>query len=152
MKGDNMAFGPRRKKDFFDFEDEFDRIRNEMEEMFEKAFKTPAGSDEIKYGPKVNGFEEEREPLVDVVEEDDTLTVILEMPGVSRDEIGLDCTKDSLSIKVDNPKIKYSKTVKLPVKVKPNTAKMNYKNGILEVRLDRVGSKKSDKKFEIKVS
>lgn len=168
---------PWRRKSFFDFDDEFDRIRKAMERMFEDTFRVPFKENEVrKYGPyvyglsmkigpdgkpvvrefgnvkpKLKGLKDEREPLVDVIEGKDRITVIAELPGISREDIKLNCTESNLSIKVDNPQRKYSKMIELPVKVRPNSAKANYKNGVLEVDLQRAEQMKEGKGHGIKV-
>jgi HSP20 family protein len=77
-----------------------------------------------------------REPIVDVIEKDKIITVLAELPGVEKKEIKLDVaeTKDVLIIEVPN---KFYKEAKLPVTVKPKSAKAHYKNGVLEVNLDK---------------
>ncbi len=85
---------------------------------------------------------EEREPPVDVFEEDNQVVVIAEIPGVDKDKIDVRATEDTLIIKASNEKRKYYKEVELPVKVKPETAKAAYRNGILEVRIEKKEAKK----------
>ncbi|RLF10715.1 MAG: Hsp20/alpha crystallin family protein, partial [Thermoprotei archaeon] len=41
-------------------------------------------------------------------------------------------------ISVDTERRKYYKEVKLPARVKPDTAKASYKNGVLEVKLEKL--------------
>lgn len=176
MEGESMPW-PWGRKDFFDFDDEFDRIRKEMERMFEEAFKDPIKGEVKGYGPyiygfsmnvgpdgkpivrefgnvkpKLKGLRNEREPLVDVIEEKDRITVIVELPGISREDIRLNCTESNLSIKVDNPQRKYNTMIELPAKVRPNSAKANYKNGVLEINLQRTEQMKEGKRHGIKVS
>jgi HSP20 family protein len=93
-------------------------------------------------GPKVK---EEREPLVDVIEADGEIHVVVELPGVDKKEINLHGTEDTLTISVDNPQRKYYKEIKLPAKVKVREAKSEYKNGVLEVTLPKVGGNKRPK-------
>ncbi len=170
-----MAFPFKRRKGsmFDDFEDDFDRIREEMERMMEDMFKVtfeemgekgvPTEKDAKKAGPLVYGFSmkigpegkpivqefgnikpkmkgapDETEPLVDVIEEEKQVTVIADLPGVNKNAIHLKTTEDELVIKVEDPERKYSKQLKLPSRVKPESAKANYKNGVLEVKLDKV--------------
>jgi len=95
--------------------------------------------------PKVSGKGiEEREPLVDIIEDKHHLKVIAELPGVSKEKIDLKAKDDSLEINVDTPERKYYKTVKLPVKIKTMTVKAAYKNGVLEVTLERQEPKKEE--------
>ena len=84
----------------------------------------------LKGTPQVK---EEREPLVDIVETNEDIHVVAELPGVEKTDIKLHGTEDSLTISVDTPNYKYYKEVALPVKVRVKEAKSSYKNGVLEV-------------------
>ena len=102
----------------------------------------PDGKPEIReFGnvkPRRNGLphvQEEREPLVDVVEMNGEIQVVAELPGVEKEDIKLSGTEDSLTIMVDNPQRKYFKEVSLPGKVRVREARSQYKNGVLEVTL-----------------
>jgi HSP20 family protein len=79
----------------------------------------------------------EREPLVDIIEQEDQIRVIAEVPGVEKDEIELKATENKLTIRVDTPERKYHRTVDLPEPVEPESAKATYKNGILEITLKK---------------
>lgn len=78
-----------------------------------------------------------REPFVDVVvdNKDDVVKVVAEMPGVQKEDIKLQATEDSLSIKAENKERIYDTTVPLDTLVDPSTARASYNNGILEVTL-----------------
>jgi HSP20 family protein len=95
---------------------------------------------------------EEREPLVDVFETQDEVTVVAEIPGVEKEKIDVKVSEDgrTLIISATNEKRKYYKEVELPAKVDPTSAKANYKNGVLEVRLKKVGKEKEGG-YKIKV-
>jgi len=93
---------------------------------------------------------EEREPLVDVFEDEKTVTVIVEMPGVNKEDIKVKASETSLVISAQTGDRKYYKEIDLPAKVKPESAKANYKNGVLEVKLEKIG-KGEEKGFEIKI-
>ncbi len=77
------------------------------------------------------------EPLVDVMEEDDEIIVIAELPGVERDEIKVRIKGTTLTIHVENPSRPYHKEIELPGKVKKEQAKSAIRNGVLEVRLKK---------------
>jgi HSP20 family protein len=83
-------------------------------------------------------MEEERTPLIDVMETKDEVHVIAEMLGVDRTDVQLDATENRLDIRAQNEARKYSESVELPVKVDRNSAKATYRNGVLEVRLKRI--------------
>ena len=77
------------------------------------------------------------EPLVDVVEDDDEIIVVAEVPGVEKDEIKVRIKGTSLTIHANNPERPYHKVVELPAKVQKQDAKSAIRNGVLEVRLKK---------------
>ena len=85
---------------------------------------------------------EEREPLVDIVDADGEIKVIVELPGVEKEDIKLSGTDEQLTISVDTPQRKYFKEIDIPAKIDPKKAKSSYKNGVLEVTLPKVEEKK----------
>lgn len=85
---------------------------------------------------------DEREPLTDVVEDKEHVAVTMEIPGVDKTDIQLEAKEDSLEISVDTDSRKYHKIVRLPGKVKPDTTKATYKNGILDVTIKRADTGK----------
>ena len=84
---------------------------------------------------------EEREPLVDVMEDEREINVIAELPGVEKEDIKLHATERTLVISVDAKERKYYKELELPSKVDPSSAKSSYKNGVLKVELKKVEEK-----------
>ncbi len=93
-----------------------------------------------KRGPMIK---EEREPLVDVVNTDGEIKVVAELPGVEKENIKLHVLDDLLTVSVDRPERKYYKEVKLPTEVEPKNAKSSYKNGVLEVTLQKAKKPKT---------
>ncbi|MGY5875821.1 MAG: archaeal heat shock protein Hsp20 [Candidatus Thorarchaeota archaeon] len=89
--------------------------------------------------PDEDGIEitSEFEPLVDVIEEDDELVVVAELPGVEKDEIKVRVKGMVLTIDVNNPARPYHKTIKLPTRVKKDQARSAIRNGVLEIRLKK---------------
>lgn len=85
-------------------------------------------------GPMIK---EEREPLVDVVNTDGEVKVVAELPGVDKKDIKLHAFEDTLTISVETPDRKYYKEVKLPTEIDPKDSKSSYKNGVLEVTLQK---------------
>lgn len=97
---------------------------------------------ETRVGRPSLDIREQREPLVDVLETDDEVKVIAELPGVEKRDINLHGSEHRLRISVDAPQHKYYKEIELPTKVNPKTARSSYRNGVLEVTLQR---KKAEK-------
>jgi HSP20 family protein len=91
-----------------------------------------------------------REPLTEVNEEGDQIIVICEMPGVTKDEIELKATRDSLTISTKS-KFQgraYYKEVKLPSAINSDYAKARYTNGILEVKLKKIDEEQTHIKID----
>lgn len=79
----------------------------------------------------------EREPLIDVIEDNDVLRIIAEVPGVRKEDIDLSTTENSLLIQAESSKRKYYKELNLPCNIIPESASAKFKNGVLEVELKK---------------
>ena len=91
-----------------------------------------------------------REPLTEVNEEGDQIIVICEMPGVTKDDIELKASRDSLTISTKSNVIgrTYYKEVKLPSAINSDYARARYTNGILEVKLKKIDEQQTDIKID----
>jgi len=177
----------RRRKNPFDFigDDEFERIFDEMQKMFENVNFKDLMEDMLRNGiepnkrfirgfsvnigpdgkPKIQEFgnrpirspkgtstiSDEREPLTDIIEGDSDIAITIEIPGVEKDNIDLNVTEETLEIKVDAPERKYHKVVNLPNKVKTKSTKATYKNGILDIVLDKKDNKKGGSGYKVSI-
>ena len=92
---------------------------------------------------------EEREPLVDTIVHSDVVKVVAELPGVEKSDISLECDGRALILKVDTEKRRYHKSLELPVEVDPDTSKASYKNGVLELILNRKSPDNRPKQIKI---
>ena len=153
-------------------EEEFKDFTDRVPKDYIKERKLPDGSTAKEFGPFVYGYSmkigpdgkpeinefgnikkglkgpqvrEEREPLVDVVETDGEVRVVVELPGVEKNDIKLHGTEESIEISVDTPKYKYYKEVELPGRVRVKEAKSTYKNGVLEVAVPKIDVSKNPK-------
>ncbi|MCD6511446.1 MAG: Hsp20/alpha crystallin family protein [Thaumarchaeota archaeon] len=88
-------------------------------------------------GRRIVEISESREPVVDVIDEDETIRVVAEMPGVEKEDIKLQCLDGKLEVKAERGNRKYYKLIELPADVEPTASKATYKNGILEVILKK---------------
>ncbi|MFZ6016275.1 MAG: archaeal heat shock protein Hsp20 [Nitrospirota bacterium] len=93
----------------------------------------------IKKTPKGPVVEEEREPIVDVFDEKDHILVIAELPGIEEADIKTEIKDDILNISAEKGERKYKKEVLLPSKVEAEPISSTYKNGILEIKLTKLG-------------
>jgi HSP20 family protein len=82
-------------------------------------------------GPLISS---EREPLADVTTTDKEVKVVVEMPGVSKENIRTNVYDNSVEVTTTDPeKRKYHEVIELPPETDIETATSTYKNGILEI-------------------
>jgi len=163
--------------DLFSFDDMFhDRLHERIHRIMHEALENMGEVDEdgarsFVYGFRINSgpdgrpvVEEfgnvpkngevqvsgDREPLVDVIDGKDEITVIAEVPGVEKKDIDLKADGRSLSISVESPQRRYHKELEMPAEIEPDSVRASYKNGILEVKIRRREGK-ADEKRRIKV-
>ncbi len=90
----------------------------------------------------------EIKPLTHIIETEDEVIVTLDLPCISKKDISIKSTEDTLIIKAKcNNKIRlpdidaefscYSKSIKLPIKVEPRYAKAYFNHGVLQIRLPK---------------
>ncbi len=84
--------------------------------------------------PKVTA---EREPLVDVNTTDKEVKVVLEMPGVKKEDIKISAYGEAVEVTANNAQRKYHKTIELPNEANTDTTKSTYHNGILEISFSK---------------
>lgn len=92
---------------------------------------------------------EEMEPLVDVVDEGNSVRVIAELPGVDKEDIELEAVDRTLIIRAKGKHRSYYKEVELPARVDIDSAKARYRNGVLEVVLKKVEKAGRGKKIKV---
>ena len=81
-------------------------------------------------GPQITA---EREPLADVITSDKEVKVVVELPGVTKENIKVNSYDNSVEISAGTSDRKYRRVVDLPPEADTQGAKFNYKNGILEI-------------------
>jgi HSP20 family protein len=79
-----------------------------------------------------------REPLTDIMEQDRKICITMELPGIEKKDIDLNMEDGELIVKVDAPERQYYKKLPLPAEVNPKTISANYKNGVLDVTINRL--------------
>ena len=87
----------------------------------------------IKETPQGPVVDEVREPIVDVIEEEDELVLFAEIPGVSEETVELEVKGDVVSIRAEEKDRKYAKEVLLPCAVAPEPLSVTARNGVVEV-------------------
>jgi HSP20 family protein len=91
------------------------------------SFGSTSGRGEIK--PQITS---EREPLVDVRSTDNEVKLVLEMPGVKKEDIKVNVSEGIIKVTSNDPKRKYHKAIEVPHEADIETARSTYSNGILE--------------------
>lgn len=75
-----------------------------------------------------------RDPFVDLIEEDNNLIVVAEVPGVEKDDIKIDIVNGVLEIDAGN---RFYKEIPLPGNLDFDKVEANCSNGILEIRVPK---------------
>src|SRR5919106_3061232 len=93
----------------------------------------------------------EREPLVDVSKTDKEIKIVVEMPGVNKEDIKINAYDSTLEVATqEGASKKYHETIELPEEADLATAKSRYNNGILEITFNKKDKSKPKGK-EIKI-
>ena len=108
-----------------------------------KPIKQVNGADEISF---------EREPLTDIIEGVDDVSVTVEIPGVEKENIDLRVYEDSLEITVDDPTRKYHRLINLPCYVLTESINATYKNGILDIQIKKKEKSRNDSGYRIPIN
>ncbi|MEM2870393.1 MAG: archaeal heat shock protein Hsp20 [Thermoplasmata archaeon] len=90
-----------------------------------------------------------REPLTDVCEDEKSVTITAEMPGIEKNDIELETGEDFMVIKVEKGPRRYYKEIRLPARVLPDTAKAKYNNGVLDITVQKAEAGKKGTKVKI---
>lgn len=83
------------------------------------------------------GLDEAREPLVDTQESEERVFVTAELPGVDKGDIKLRAKERQLVVSVDSNGRQFFKRIDLPAPVEPETTNATYKNGVLDVSVQK---------------
>lgn len=78
--------------------------------------------------------QEVAEPLIDVIEENDHVLVLAEMPGVGDEDVQLELNGDVLTLHAEKGSKKYHKEIVLPHSFGDQAMERCCRNGILEVK------------------
>jgi HSP20 family protein len=134
------------------FRDEMDKLLNDF------------------YGGAANAretYEGDWLPAMDIKESENDITAVIELPGLSKDEIKVSVKNDILTVSGEKKQEKvaekenvhrversygyFKRAITLPVEVDSAGVKANFKDGVLRVTLPKVESKKV-KEIPIQVS
>jgi HSP20 family protein len=139
--------------------------RNSAEEMFKDMMET-VKEKQVDLERTINEYTSNlpARPTMDVIEDEEQIKVITDLPGVERENIKIDITEDTLEITAQfdeetdiegenfvRKERKYGKAnrvITLPAKIKINESSAKFEKGVLTVILPKIEKKKT---FEVKV-
>lgn len=141
----------------------FEQMDRWFEDMWGRRFGSPWWPS-IRW-PEIRWPEEiEISPSVDIFEEKDEVIVKAELPGMTKDDINVNITENTLTISGEKKKEEkvekkdyyhiersfgsFSRSFRLPAEVQTEKTKATFKNGVLEIRVPKT---EEAKKKEIKV-
>ena len=138
------------------FDDAFRLMEQFMENMAENMDRMlgPYGSVEFdvdhQYAPpEAESTQASGDTHVDVHEGDEEVRVVADVPGVSEEDVEVRCDGRTLSITADGDGRTYDERARLPARVDERAASATYKNGILEVVLERRGTGSDGTSIEV---
>ena len=118
----------------------------ELKGVYGFSVKTGLGGEGLKVEPFGNirrdaksgqtVVEENREPVVDVFEEEDHALIVAEMPGISAEDVRLEVKDDLLTIHAERGDKKYHKEILLPKSYSREKMSVSCNNGILEIKCE----------------
>jgi HSP20 family protein len=116
-----------RDRDRDPFDDLFSQLERMMNEMM------GGGVDmHVEDGP-----ESATEAHTAVYEEEELVRVVVDLPGVSKEGISLECDGRTLSVDATSEHREYEERVRLPARVDEHAADATFNNGVLEVIFER---------------
>lgn len=99
------------------------------------------------FGLPKAALKESREPLVDIFDEDKTVKMYVELPGVEKDDIDLKFTEGFIEIKAKN----FYKKIELPSKhLMTRAATTEYKNGVLHIIIPKATRLRKEDESKLK--
>lgn len=144
---------------------ELESMRKEMERIWEDIFPT-----EVRPRPEEQAWKRPAnsagtaKPAVDIIDRDEEVVILAEMPGVKKENLDISLQDSTLSIKgevtgYEGENFTYSerdyrffeRAINIPVKVHVEKIKANLKDGVLEVHLPKIEEVKT-RKIKIEVA
>jgi len=112
-----------------DGEDPFDDFFREVERMMNDMM-----GDDVT---DPSGFGSDTH--VDVQESEESIRVVADLPGVSKDQLSLKCDGEVLTISAATERREFDERVRLPARVDERSAEATFNNGVLDVTLRKSG-------------
>lgn len=97
-------------------------------------------------------FSEEREPLIDIIDVEEVVTILAEMPGMDRRSIKVTAMPDEITIDARERGRSYHKVVRLPTSVDPQQSESRFHNGVLQLDFKKSAKANANKTVVIRIS
>ncbi|MDE1861789.1 MAG: Hsp20/alpha crystallin family protein [Thaumarchaeota archaeon] len=151
------------------FEEQYKKLPKAPKELI-REYETPEGSKVREVGPIVYGYSmtigpdgkpqvrefgnvkpnlaegpqltAEREPLADVITSENEIKVVLEMPGVEKENIQVSAHDHVVEISAQATTRKYRRSVEIPPEADNESVRSTYKNGVLEIIFKKTSQQK----------
>jgi HSP20 family protein len=88
----------------------------------------------------------EPQPLIDIFQEEDWVTIVAEIAGFNKDSLKIDVKDQKLTLQAKAKDRRYYKSLNLPKEVHQNIFHTTYKNGVLEIKLKKASNEETIKK------
>src|ERR1041385_5422017 len=85
-------------------------------------------------GPQLTA---EREPLADIITTDKEVKIVVELPGVNKENIKVKAYEGSAEVLAETQDRKYRRVVDIPTDTDVESVKSTFKNGLLEIAFKR---------------
>jgi HSP20 family molecular chaperone IbpA len=120
----------------------FNRVKDRDTRQIFRTKNPRVGRQTYHYGygaPKIRRERKwgEPRPLIDIFEEKDEIIVVAEFAGFKRENVKIHVKNQRLTLSAETPDREYHKSLNLPKRVISNTMRTTYKNGVLEIRLEK---------------
>jgi HSP20 family protein len=141
----------------FDPFEDLSRLQREMNRLFNDSYSAPT----TRRSPDSAAFSAGWAPAVDVAEDASEITLKIELPGVKKDEIDLELSSDTLTIRgekkfeekekagnyvrIERSFGKFQRTFSLSVPIQQDKITANFSDGVLTVRLPKSEASKPKK-------
>lgn len=97
-----------------------------------------------------NTISAQTEPLVEIQNQENAFLINAELPGVTKEQISLNCEANELTIQTKNSNQNFFKKIRFLEELEPTKVTAEFHNGILEIRAPKQAPQGQGKPVEIR--
>ena len=142
------------------FDSIFDQFKRSFDELLGPI---------VPFATQWPGWDENvmRQPMVDIVDQDDSFLITAELPGFTKDQVDVQVNKDMVEIRAQAQQVQnderknflrrersfrtFQRTIALPEPVNPTNVDAKLNNGILEIRIPKKEPKPEERMTRVNV-